>query len=543
MSFRTSAMPLSRKLLIAPVGILLLFAASVLSVLLLLRGAAIATDRQGDLANLDIALQASAADAYMGLGWAAGGFPAKRIDSLYKHDLTRIDSVRAVLAVDSVSSDRADREAFHRTDSLLASYRSTVADMQDVSGGDISFASMYLGTAQAKFHALDSALGKRMHRQNESSDQAILATRTCGVAGFVVAVALGLALSVFVAGRISGPVKELEDSARRMAKGDLTASAVRSGNDEVGRLAGSIGEMSARWTEIVNELRGGVLALGQVSGEMSGVAGSLSDGARMAKERSGSVSGVARGLGITMGTALESIASTSRDVGSVAAAAEEMSAAINEVSQHAGEARRVAGEANRQGLQVSARIDALGKAVQEIGQVSQLIQAVSTQTRLLALNATIEAARAGEAGRGFAVVAGEVKNLAGQTQEATEQIVSRINQIQGAVEEAVSDVSSVVSVVGAIQTAIDSIAASMEQQSSSTREIASRAAEVTVQVRGVERSVREGEEISREITSQMTDVDQLAGGLSDSGGQLSSGVERLRAVLGTLQGGLGHFRV
>jgi methyl-accepting chemotaxis protein len=536
-------MPLSRRLLVAPVGVILLFAASVLAVLILLSSASRAAKQQAQLADLDISLQASVADAYKGLGWAAGGVPAKRIDSLFKNDLARLDSLRSVLAHDSTSSDRADREGFRRTDSLLASYRATVADLQDVSGGDISFASLYLGAAQAKFHAVDSALDRRMSRQKSNVDSSLVSTRTCTLIGLAVAVVLGLALSLFVAGRISRPVLELEASAHILAQGDLTGISAAKGNDEIGRLAGSMAEMATRWTEIVQELRGGVLALGQVSGEMGDVSVSLSEGARLARERSGTVSGVAQGLGRTMGDAQAAMVSTSRDVGSVAAAAEQMSAAIAEVSRHAGEARRVAGEANAQGIQASERIDALGRSVKEIGQVSQLIQAVSTQTRLLALNATIEAARAGEAGRGFAVVAGEVKNLASQTQEATEQIVSRIRQIEGTVADAVSDVSSVVKVVGTMREAIDSIASSMEQQSISTREIASRAAEVSAQVRGVESSIRQGEEISQTIASQMTDVDRLAAGLTDSGSQLSVGSSRLREVLATLESGLGNFRI
>ncbi|CAA7612243.1 Methyl-accepting chemotaxis protein [Candidatus Terasakiella magnetica] len=76
------------------------------------------------------------------------------------------------------------------------------------------------------------------------------------------------------------------------------------------------------------------------------------------------------------------------------------------------------------------RVSRLTEASSAIGTSVKQIEQIARQTNILALNATIEAARAGEFGKGFAVVATEVKNLANQTAQATQEIRSRIDLLR-----------------------------------------------------------------------------------------------------------------
>ncbi len=77
------------------------------------------------------------------------------------------------------------------------------------------------------------------------------------------------------------------------------------------------------------------------------------------------------------------------------------------------------------------RIRLLNEHARQIGEVTDLIRSIASQTNMLALNASIEASRAGDAGRGFGVVATEIQRLAQQSNASAENIgafLGRINE-------------------------------------------------------------------------------------------------------------------
>ncbi len=77
-------------------------------------------------------------------------------------------------------------------------------------------------------------------------------------------------------------------------------------------------------------------------------------------------------------------------------------------------------------------IKTLNDQIKNIWEIVTIINTIANQTKIIAFNAELEASSAGAEGKNFEIVAGEVRRLADNTVESTEEIKGIIHQIQGA---------------------------------------------------------------------------------------------------------------
>lgn len=347
---------------------------------------------------------------------------------------------------------------------------------------------------------------------------------TVSIVVFILFTGLGLYLS----SKLSQPIIQTTEMLKEIAQGegDLTKKIQVTSEDEVGELAKWFNQFIENLRSIVSDISRNTGLVNQSSDSLLKIAGDLAANATQTSEKANTVSAAAEETGVSVRTVADSAQEATSSINIVATAAEEMSATINEIAKNSEVARSISEKAVSKSMSASKKMNALGDAARDISKVTETINDISDQTNLLALNATIEAARAGEAGKGFAVVANEIKELARQTAEATQDIKARIEGIQNTTGETVSEIDSVSKVISEIDAIISTIATAIEEQSAATKEIAGNVSQAFHGLETVSRNVEQSAEVVQMIAKDIGMVNVASVKISkDSSGINTSAIE------------------
>jgi methyl-accepting chemotaxis protein len=248
-----------------------------------------------------------------------------------------------------------------------------------------------------------------------------------------VALGVGLLLSVIASRSITRPLAVALEAANRVAEGDVATEITRGGKDETGQLLEAMRHMVASIREMADaagRIAEGDLtvrirsrsdrdvlanALGNMVAKLSQVIGEVRSGAAALTGASSQVSATSQSL--SQGTS-EQAASVEETTSSL----EQMSASITKNAENSRSMEQMALQGSNDASESGKSVGDTVTAMKDIAEKISIIEEIAYQTNLLALNAAIEAARAGEHGKGFAVVATEVRKLAERSQSAAKEI-------------------------------------------------------------------------------------------------------------------------
>ena len=305
---------------------------------------------------------------------------------------------------------------------------------------------------------------------------------------------IGLAIStggiaaVWIIVTIGRGFRQALDLSRRVASGDLAATAEVDGQDEISDLLSTSNAMVLRLREVVGQV---TTVSRLVSSGSNGMAATSAELSRGASDQ----------------------ASATEEA---SASVEEMAANIKQAADNAAQTERMASKAAEDARASGQAVSEAVTAMREISEKILVVQEIARQTDLLALNAAVEAARAGEHGRGFAVVASEVRKLAERSQSAAQAI----SALSGTTERAAAGAGEMLQ---NLVPDIERTSRLVTDISVASRELASGAQQVALAIQQLDRVTQQNSAASQD--------------LAEGAGELSSQAVRLEATVAFFHGG------
>ncbi len=331
-------------------------------------------------------------------------------------------------------------------------------------------------------------------------------------------------LSVFViANSINSRLVRIRKSMTALAQGDLTQEVKYLGKDELGELGQTYNVALQALRMLVEQLHTQSQQVSSATYELSLQAKNQVTGSN---QQAGAITEITHSLG-ELGEAANHIASQAQETTSASETALRQAQLVSQVSEEMAQSQEL-GRANvAQTIQtlhkLKEQVGAIEERQQELKQQSEVIQKVigiidniARETHLLALNAAIEAAGAGQFGDRFAVIAGEVKRLANNSVNATNEVRKSLEGIAEAVErsnqsaiEGVRQAEKATTEANQSDNTLLTISQLSEQVKTAARAIVVQIDQVTLLASGIGVSTQQQQAASQQVLQTMLSIEAV----------------------------------